>query len=275
MKSLKEKVVVVTGAGSGMGREIALLCASKGAVVAAGDYRLDGVKETAALIEENGGRCSVHQADVSQLPQVKKFAKDVAKKHKRVDVLFNNAGIMPKFQKFEKIDYKVYEKIFAVNVYGVIYCSREFIPYLLRQEEAALVNTSSAAGLVGYLGLTPYVASKFAVRGFTESLRMEYLKTGLTVSVVFPGAIATNIVKNSPLMTDKEKKALLGGGGDGSAQTLSASNAAKIIVEGMMAKRTKIIVGKDAKMQDLIARLRPEGYTAMFYDKMKDLLPMD
>jgi len=271
MKSLKDKVVVVTGAGSGMGREISLLCSARGAVVALADYNLASAEETAALIAKAGGKTSVHKVDVSDQAAVNRFAAEVVAKHGTVDVLFNNAGIIPKIQRFEKTSADVFVKMFAVNFYGVLFCTQAFLPELLKRPEAALVNTSSAAGLVGYLGLSSYAASKFAVRGFSEALRMEYHGSGLTVSVVHPGAINTNIAQNSPFMTEEDKKAMASGGGGG-IKMLSAAEAARGIVDGMQAKKTRIIVGSDAKMQDRMARLLPQAYTGLIYSKMKDML---
>jgi butyryl-CoA dehydrogenase len=250
---------------------MAMLCAGMGAKVALVEYSEKTAKETAELITSKDGICSVHAADISNLKNVQKITKDIVKKYGYVDVLINNAGIMPKFERFENTDYDVFKKILDVNLWGVIYCSKEFMPYLLQRPEAALVNISSAAGLVGYLGLSSYVASKFAVRGFSEALRMEYLGTGLTVSVVHPGAMSTNIFQNSPLITVAEKKAALSRGG--SVKMTTANAAAKMIIDGMMAKKTKILVGSDAKMMDKLARLMPMGYTKMFYNKMKGYLP--
>lgn len=273
MKSLRDKVVVITGAGSGLGRELALLCAKKGAIVAAADYVDKGLKETASMIIAGGGICTTHLVDVSDQKKVKAFAAAVIKKHDHVDVLINNAGIMPFFERFEETSYDTFKKILDVNLWGVIYGCKEFIGYLLDRPESAIVNVASAAGLTAYLGLTPYVASKFAVRGISEAMRMEYMGTGLTVSVVFPGAMATNIFQNSPLISAAAKKAQAASTGNSAHKSTPADVAAKIIIDGMQAKKMKILVGKDAKMQDLFARLMPVGYTKMFYKQMKGYLP--
>jgi len=162
----------------------------------------------------------------------------------------------------------------AVNLWGVVHGSREFLPLLLSRPEAALVNTSSAAGLLGYLGMAPYTASKFAVRGFTEALRMEYLGTNLTVSLVHPGAIATPIKANSPFATEADKRAAereFEAQKDDRRLT-PAPEAARQIVAGVLKGRTRILVGRDAVLQDLLARFLPQGHTKVFHRFLKGQL---
>jgi NAD(P)-dependent dehydrogenase (short-subunit alcohol dehydrogenase family) len=274
MKTLQEKVVVVTGAGSGMGREIALLSSKKGAVLVLADYNLKAAEETAQIILAQNGKCSVHQVDVSKLADIKRLVKETIDQHKAVDVLFNNAGIIPKFEHFETSSYEVMERMLAVNFWGVVYGSREFLPYLLKRPQAALVNTSSAAGLLGYLGMAPYVASKFAVRGFTETLRMEYWNSNLLVTLVHPGAIATNIMENSPYMSEEEKqKAKLKLQSEKEHIKLtSATDAAMQIVEGVLHNRKRIIIGKDAKLQDWLSRFFPVAHTKIFHHFLESQL---
>jgi len=274
MKTLKEKIVVVTGAGSGMGREIALVCATRGAVVALADFNQAAAEETARLVELLGGRSSVHRVDVSMRDDMKRLADEVIARYQVVDVVFNNAGIIPKFEHFEASSYDVMERMLAVNLWGVVYGTKEFLPYLLARPEAALVNTSSAAGLLGYMGMAPYTASKFAVRGFTEALRMEYQGTNLTVSLVHPGAIATPIKANSPFATAEDKKSAekeFEGQKDDKRLT-SAPEAARQIVEGLLKGQTRILIGKDAKLQDLLARFLPKAHTKLFHGFLKGQL---
>lgn len=274
MKSLMDKVVVITGAGSGMGREIALRCAARGARVALADYHRPGADETGRLIENQGGRFTVHQVDVSRLDDVRRLVDEVLSHHQVVDAVFNNAGIIPKFEHFEASDYGVMERMLAVNLWGVVYGSREFLPHLLKRPEAALVNTSSAAGLLGYLGMAPYVASKFAVRGFTEALRMEYHAHPLTVTLVHPGAIATPIKANSPFASAEDKKAAATQFEEqkNNRHLTSAPEAARQIVEGVMKGNSRVIVGRDARIQDLAARLLPKAHTGLFHRFLKGQL---
>lgn len=274
MKSLKDKVVVVTGAGSGMGREIALLCAARGAKTVLADYNQTAAEETAELIRAAGGKASVHQVDVSKEADVQRLARETIETHGVVDVVFNNAGIIPKFERFEKSNYQVMERMLAVNLWGVVYGSKEFLPHLLKRPEAALVNTSSAAGLLGYLGLSPYVASKFAVRGFTEALRMEYWDSKVNVTIVHPGAINTNITQNSPFMSENDKSKAAAGASSAVKMT-SAKDAARVIVDGMQAGKKRILVGADARLQDFLARFFPVAHTKLFHGQLKSLLQVD
>jgi len=272
MNSLKDKVIAVTGAGSGMGREIALLCARRGAIVSLADFDTKTLKETMKMVEDAGGRGSAFTVDVSKREQVRKYAQETRKKFGRVDIVFNNAGVLSPFQRFENTDYKIYERVFSINFYGVLYGSYEFIPFLLENPGSALVNTASAASMISYMGLAPYVSSKFAVRGLTETLRMEYTGSGLQVVVVIPGAVATNISKGLPAQpgnSEPDKQ----GSSKGSWKAMPASQAAQIIVNGVMAGKVRILVGSDAKMQDLMGRFFPVKYTGMIYKKMKELLP--
>ncbi len=275
MKSLDGKVVVVTGAGSGMGRALALLCAERGASLALADYNTETVEETAGIISSRGFPCIAHRVDVSDRTAVRGFAQTVIGHYGFVDVVFNNAGIIPMFERFERSTYEVMERIIAVNFWGVVYGSREFIPYLLQRPEAALVNTSSVSGILAYMGLSPYVASKFAVRGLTETLRMEYRKTNLKVIAVYPGAIATRIKENSPFYTDEEKRIARMQLEDKKTvkHLTSAEDAARKILAGMMAGKARIIIGKDAVMQDLMARFFPSSYAGFLYSALKHRLP--
>lgn len=275
MKSLDGKVFVVTGAGSGMGRALALLCAEQGAYLALADYNAESLEQSVQEISSRGGRCISSTLDVSDRDAVRDFAHRVVEHYGCVDVVFNNAGIIPMFERFERSNYEIMERILAVNFWGVVYGSREFIPYLLQRPEAALVNTSSVSGILAYMGLSPYVASKFAVRGLTETLRMEYLKTNLKVIAVYPGAIATRIKENSPFYTEEEKRiARLQFEDKKTVKHLtSADRAARIIIAGMMAGKARIIIGKDAVMQDIMARFFPSSYAGFLYSALKHRLP--
>jgi NAD(P)-dependent dehydrogenase (short-subunit alcohol dehydrogenase family) len=275
MFALGGKVVVITGAGAGMGREIALLCARRGALVEAADIDLEGARETADLIAKAGGDARATRVDVSDRRGVHEFAEDVVRTRGGVDAVINNAGIIPRFERFDESGYEVMERMLAVNFWGVVHGSREFIPHLLKRPQSALVNTSSVAGLLAYQGLAPYVASKFAVRGFTEALRMEYLKTGLKVTLVFPGAVATRIKEHSPFFTDEEKRAAKADFEDERtrARLTSAESAARRIVYGMQAGKARIVIGRDAMVQDFMARHMPVLHTKIFYGFLASLLP--
>ncbi len=179
------------------------------------------------------------------------------------------------FERFERSAYDVMERILAVNFWGVVYGSREFIPHLLQRPEAALVNTSSVSGILAYMGLSPYVASKFAVRGLTETLRMEYLKTNLKITAVYPGAIATRIKENSPFYTEEEKRIARTQLEDKKTvkHLTSAEKAARKIVDGMLAGKARVVIGKDAVMQDIMARFFPSSYAGFLYSALKHRLP--
>lgn len=260
------KVIVVTGAGSGMGRELVLHLLAKGARVAAADINETSLEETADLAGDDGARLSTHVLNVADKAAVAALPEAVIAKHGAVDGVINNAGIIHPFEKVQQLDDDVIERVMNVNFYGTIYMTRAFLPQLLQRPEAHIANVSSMGGFLPVPGQTIYGASKAAVKLFTEGLRSELLDTNVKVSVVFPGAVATNITDNSGVDIPVEEA-------EGQAfKPLAADKAAEIIVDGMERDRYHIFVGSDATFMDRLTRLSPRRAAEFIYKQMQALL---
>ena len=254
-------VAVVTGAASGIGRALAIRLAREGiAGIAISDVNEEGLKGTAASIEELGIPVSTHVFDVSDLDAVKHFAAEVLARHGRVTHLINNAGV-GLVGTFQQVSIEDFEWLMGINFFGVVYCTKIFLPTLLEQETAHIVNVSSVFGLIAPAEQTAYTSSKFAVRGFTESLRHELADTRISVSCVHPGGVKTNIARNSKIGTgtpaewkDQGVKFF-----DKVART-SCEKAAEIILQGIKNKNSRILIGADARGISIISRLFPKSY---------------
>src|SRR5208283_4410686 len=194
MSFLSEGVAVITGAGSGMGRCLAQQLAGMGASLALSDVNEKGLAETRELLSGARGKITCHAVDVGKEEQVKRFAGAVEAEHGRASVLFNNAGVAL-LGNFEEISLEDFRWLMDVNFWGVIYGTHYFLPLLKKDKRAAVVNTSSLLGFVGAIGQSAYCASKFAVRGFTESLAHELKGTNVCVTCVHPGFVRTSIAK--------------------------------------------------------------------------------
>jgi NAD(P)-dependent dehydrogenase (short-subunit alcohol dehydrogenase family) len=259
-----ESVAVITGAASGIGRALAVRMAREGiAGVAIADTNEAGLRETAALVEKAGGRVSTHVLDVSDRNAVEQFAKDVVDKHGRATHLINNAGV-GLIGRFEHLSIEDFEWLMGINFWGVIYCTKAFLPTLLEEKSAHIVNVSSVFGLIAPSEQTAYSSSKFAVRGFTESLRHELAYTNVSVACVHPGGIKTNIVRNSRVATDTPAEWKQQGVKffDKVAKT-PPEDAADVIVRGIKEKNPRILIGKDAVGISVFSRLFPKRYLAV------------
>ncbi|MBP6516307.1 MAG: SDR family NAD(P)-dependent oxidoreductase [Chitinophagales bacterium] len=253
MQNFKDKIIVITGAGSGMGRTLALQLAQRGALVLLSDIHEVGLAETEHLVQQQGGRCKSYKMDVGDKPQVEAFAKAVLDEFKFIDVLINNAGMAIGKASFDEIPMDDFERLINVNLWGVIQHTKLFLPSMLTRPEAAIVNTSSVFGLFPVPSQVPYCVSKYAVRGFTETLRMELNGTNVAVTCVHPGGIKTNIVNYGIHYNDGEKvKAEF----DKVAIT-SAEKAASIIIRAIEKKAKRVMVGPDAKLIRFVSQLSP------------------
>ena len=253
MKDFNQKIVVITGAGSGMGRSMAVQLAKMGALVLLSDKNEDGLKETKALVEAAKGKCKTYVVNVAERSQIEAFAKEVLAEFNYIDVLINNAGMALGEATLNEIKLEDFELLINVNMWGVIHHTRVFLDVLLTRPEAAVVNTSSVFGLMGIPGQIPYCISKYAVRGFTESLRLELKGTNVAVTCVHPGGIDTNIVSNGIHYKNKEvtiqefKKLVI----------TSSDKAGAIIIKAIQKKSKRVMVGPDAKLIRLFTQLAP------------------
>jgi NAD(P)-dependent dehydrogenase (short-subunit alcohol dehydrogenase family) len=257
----KESVAVVTGAASGIGRALAVRLAREGiAGIAISDVNEAGLAETAKMAEPFGILISTHIVDVSDLDQMKRFAEEVVAEHGRVTHLINNAGV-GLLGAFEHISVDDMRWLMGINFWGVVHGCKVFLPTLLAQPEAHIVNISSVFGLIAPEEQSAYCASKFAVRGFTESLRHEYAGTNLRVSSVHPGGVLTDIARNSRLgeNTPRDWKEQGAKFFDRVAKS-TPEQAAETIVAGIKKKNPRILIGKDARAISTFSRLFPKNY---------------
>jgi NAD(P)-dependent dehydrogenase (short-subunit alcohol dehydrogenase family) len=265
VKDFKNKVAVITGAGSGMGRELALQLAAAGAKVVLNDWREDTLGETIQMIESQGGIAEGKAFSVADRQEVYSFAQESVNRFGGVDIVINNAGISLLQQKIESTSYELFEKVININMWGVIYGSKAFLPFLRERPEAALVNVSSIFGIAAYPDQGAYVTAKFAVRGFTEVLRQELAKTSVAVTCVHPGGIRTNIVRNIET-TQQARLEKFSDVFDRMAKT-SAEDAAKRIIRGIQRKEKRVLIGNDAIFMDRISRLMPSTYEDTIWKK--------
>lgn len=267
MTDLKNRVAAITGAGSGIGRALALELANEGVHLALSDIDISSAKETAQAASAMGVRATATAVDVADRQQIAKWAQQVVDEHGGVSLLFNNAGITV-VESIEAIDYTDFERVMAIDFWGVVYGTKTFLPILKRQPRANIINISSVFGLIAAPSQAAYNAAKFAVRGFTECLRLELELEGarVAVSCVHPGGIATNIVKNAHF---GQFTSTFGGVGAFTqafqrAARQSPTQAAKTIIDGVKQNQPRILVGTDAHVIDACQRLLPSAYQKLF-----------
>ncbi|MGN6132142.1 MAG: SDR family NAD(P)-dependent oxidoreductase [Nocardioidaceae bacterium] len=258
---VRGKVAAVTGAASGIGRALAVELSSRGARVSACDVDEVGLKETAALC---GGEVHTAVVDVSDRDAVLAYAAEVADRLGKVNQVYNNAGIAFS-QSVRESDWADYERVLGVNLHGVIHGTQAFLPHLVASGDGHVVNVSSLNGYFAQPNMSHYCTSKFAVRGFTETLRTEMLLEGLPVrvSVVHPGGIATNISDNALALARKAGHEVTAAH-EARTRTyrekllrMDPQRAAGIIVDGVEKGRARIRVGSDAVLIDRVVRMMP------------------
>lgn len=267
MKEFKDKVVVITGAASGIGKALAMAFAQRGARLALNDINQEGLDALQTAFTSQGIDCFTQAFSVSDSKAVHGFSAQVLNRYGQVDLVINNAGVALDAISVEDLAYEDLEWIMGINFYGVVYGTQAFLPYLKRQKEAALVNVSSLYGIIGPGLQAPYSSSKFAVRGFTECLRMELMVNAPHVQAisVHPGGIKTEIANasriphNSPISSAKRAK--MRKEFNEKNLVLPPQKAAEIIIKGIQKKKHRILVGRDAVMIDRLARFFPSGYT--------------
>lgn len=267
------KVIVVTGAGNGMGREISLNLLNKGAKVIGLDINMEGLKKTQELAGEKGDNMKLMQLDITNREAVEQTAEEAVKLFGAVDGIINNAGIIQDFIPVNKMEYRTIELVMNINFYGTLYIVKSFLPHLMTRPQAHIVNVSSMGAFAPVPGQTFYGASKAAVRALTEGLMGELMDTNIEVSEVFPGAVATDIQVHSGV---KNAKSVAGYTEEDikKANVTTPKAAAETIVSGMEAGKWKIIIGKDCKQMDLLMRFAPRFAMKKLAEAIKKLHSM-
>lgn len=272
MSVFKGKVCVITGAASGMGRELARQLSAQGAVLAISDVDAAGLEETRAMIGA-GNQILIDVLDVSDKQAVLDYPATVEAALGPADYVFNNAG-MARVGDVLNTPLESMEQVIDVNFWGVVRMTKVFLPQLL-QTKGAVTNISSLFGLIAYKGQAHYCASKFAVRGFTETLALELDGTGVGVCCVHPGGVQTNVARNA--IVDHIPEGLTKAEMDKDFDTLAITpvdKAVKIILDGTAKRKRRIIVGTDAKIASFFQRMMPVRYQKIlsFYTKDKAAL---
>jgi len=263
MQSFAGKVAVITGAGSGIGRALAQQLSLEGAQLALSDVNMKGLEDTRSSLKGKE-KVLLTQLDVSDRSAFEQYTQDVLSEFGHTDLLINNAGVALS-QTVNDCSYDDFEWLMNINFWGVVYGTKSFLPHMLTRPEAAIVNISSVFGIIALPTQSQYNAAKFAVRGFTESLRQEVKDSNLYVGCVHPGGIKTNIVANGRMHTSMV-------GEQSHAQQIEEFNkmarttpeaAVDIILNGIRKNKRRILIGQDAKFMDRIQRLFPEKYTGI------------
>ncbi|HVL00597.1 MAG TPA: SDR family NAD(P)-dependent oxidoreductase [Dongiaceae bacterium] len=265
MKQFRGKVAAITGAGSGIGQALALELAKAGCDLALSDVNQVGLQDTVRQVSASGVRVHSQALDVASRDAVYAWADAVVAALGKVNLIFNNAGVALT-ETIESMSYSDFEWLMDINFWGVVYGTKAFLQYLKQSGDGHVVNVSSVFGIVGVPTQSAYNAAKFAVRGFTESLREEMAIEGYPVKVtcVHPGGIKTNIVRSGRMGGDVGKYGPSSQQGlvrafDAAARTTPAE-AAQTILAGVRKNKPRVLIGLDAHVIDSVQRLLPTGY---------------
>lgn len=265
--NIKDKVFVVTGAGSGMGRQLAIQLVQKGAKVAMADIHEDTMKETAGLTQAD--KTSIHVVNITDTDAVNALPDQVIKEFGQIDGLINCAGIIQPFVDVKDLDFDTIERVMNINFYGTLKMIKAFLPYLLKRPEAHLANVSSMGGFIPFPGQSIYGASKAAIKLLTEALYAELKDTNVGVTIIFPGAVNTNIRENSGIQASAAMKEMLK---DSENRAMPADKAAAIMIDAVEKNKLFCLVGKDSRMLNKIYRLNPKMAINMITKQMSKMV---
>lgn len=268
MHTLENRVAVVTGAGSGIGRATAERLAYKGCDLALVDIRAESLEQTAASVTAHGRKASIHVADVSDYDRMMELPDEVLAEHGAVHILMNNAGVMCA-GRFEDESLDDIRWMVGINIWGVMYGCKAFLPVLRQAEEAHVVNTASMVGLLGMPYNSTYSLTKGAVRAFSEGLRGELAGTSIGVTAVMPGGFKTNVMAGSR-GAEGERLAQLAAHPMANVFLRSPDTAARRIVLAIEKNKPRTVLGVDGHMVDTIARVAPgrSGVVGRFLHKL-------
>lgn len=262
MKQFNNKVVVVTGAASGMGREYALEFARLGALVAMTDVNEKALAETHAMVQKITDKYTCCEVmNIASQEDVQAFAETVKNKLGNAHVIINNAGIGGGGAPVWAQDMDQFQLTMNINFFAVVNITKAFLPQLLKNQEGAVVNVSSVFGLIGTPGTSDYCASKFAVRGFSESLMVELADTPISVHLVHPGGIKTNIAKDSKNGAEFEEKYL----------KTSPLTAVRIVIDGIKTGKQRMVFGHQSSLLRFLTLLPLKLRNWILNREMSDL----
>ena len=264
MKNFSGKVAAITGAGSGIGQATAIALAEKGCHLSLSDVNDKGLEQTLEKLRSYPVKVTAHHVDVGDRAAVYQYAEDSVKEHGKVNLIINNAGV-GLGETVEAMSYENFEWLMNINFWGVVYGTKAFLPHLKQSGDGHVVNISSIFGIIGVPTQAAYNAAKFAVKGFTESLREELNIEGGCVSAtcVHPGGVKTNIARNSRM---GEMGSMSIGGQDEVADLFdriamsTPEQAANAILRGVQKNQRRVLIGADAVMMDATQRLMPTAY---------------
>lgn len=267
---VENKVFLVTGGSSGIGRALVLELLARGAAVAAVDINQAGLDDTWDMACSYQPRLSKHIVDITDKAAVEALPNKVILNHGAIDGVINNAGIIQPFVPVKDLEYDAISRVMDVNFNGTVYVTKTFLPYLLERPEGHIVNISSMGGFLPVPGQTVYGAAKAAVKLFSEGLNSELMDTNVKVTVVFQGATETNIAQNSGITL----LPVANSNGNGqSFPTMMPDEAAEQIIDGIENDRYQLYVGKDASFMNLLYRISPQRAAKTIFNQMRSLLP--
>lgn len=253
MRTLRDRVAVVTGSAGGIGRALAIELAREGCDLAISDVDEPGLEETRAAVQALGRKVCVHRVDVSDKARMQRYAEEVVAFHGRVHIVVNNAGVTL-IDSFERQSLEDFEWVMAVNFWGVVYGCKFFLPYLKQADAGHIVNISSVFGMSGIPLQTSYSASKFAVRGMTDALWVELRQQGIGVTAVYPGGVRTNIARSSRSSDPSSKAAAVN---MIERRSIEPADCAKRIISGIQKNQGRVLVTAETHIIDSLERVAP------------------
>jgi NAD(P)-dependent dehydrogenase (short-subunit alcohol dehydrogenase family) len=271
MRELSGKVAVITGGGSGIGRATCLTLAGEGMAVAVCDIEGAAAESTSVAVRSKGGTATTHPVDVADLEAMRALVPTVLAAHGAVDVVVNNAGIGTGPRPTAELPLDEFHRTMDINFWGTVHGSIVFLPHLLGRPTANLVNVASNAALMAYTAQAAYCSSKFAVRGFTETLRMELRSTPVRVTLVCPGATRTPIMSRSPVMGPEQRRKAQ----DRLDAMRGAASPEKVAAKILRAIRhddPRALIGVDTAIIDLLVRTLPGAYSRILHRPTRKLL---